>query len=560
MYLPFVSSRALAAFVLGVAACSGGSSCSPAVSSGTPPSSVAASSSAVGGEAALDLIVVSVGYPGAAPEVIAREVAAPCEEAARGCGGIRSSWSTSQTGLALLGFHVERDADRVGVSECVRSRLAEIARELPPDVTPPTIERATPGVFARVTLRTSSTPVLSLQPIADRAALAIDPVPGVTGTRVCGPQPARWVAVDLARLRSLGVSTHDVVRALSLVQIGSSQIAKLAPPPIEEMAKTIVRVSPEVRLRDVASVSAGVAPNGCRAFGAANAELIAIEVSGPGAPTDRLQEALAPLRSELPNGTSIEVELASDHATFDAAAMAVGDEVGRPPNDLAGVAVLDSESTSGPRLSVWAPPSEDDAAWLLAVTKALGDPSRWRLTSAVTTRSQARPVAFALPRDASAACVDAARSALGPHTIAGSVHVLGRDPRPEQRIEIDRARAADLGVKVADVAEVLRAGVAGLPIGATDPPIWLRFEGAGAREWIDLAEVAGQVGRVPLRSLVQSTEAQAPEVLVRIDRRDVVVVRGLAPFGAPVPSADELGSEPSLRGCRLEQVDSTLPR
>jgi multidrug efflux pump subunit AcrB len=138
--------------------------------------------------------------------------------------------------------------------------------------------------------------------------------------------------------------------------------------------------------------------------------------------------------------------------------------------------------------------------------------------------------------------------------------VLGRDTKPERRIEIDRARAADLGVKVADVAEVLRAGVAGLPIGATDPPIWLRFEGAGAREWIDLAEVAGQVGRVPLRSIVQEIEAQAPEVLVRIDRRDVVVVRGLVPFGAPVPSAVELGSKPSLRGCRLELVDSTLPR
>ncbi|MBL9021693.1 MAG: efflux RND transporter permease subunit, partial [Myxococcales bacterium] len=472
----------------------------------------------------------------------------------------RSSWSTSQTGLALLGFHVERNADRLEVSECVRSRLAEIARELPPDVTPPTIERATPGVFALVTLRASSLPVLSLQPIADRAALAIDAVPGIHGTRVCGPRPATWVALDPVHLRSLGVSTRDVVRALSLVQIGSAQIAKLAPPPIEEMAKTIVRASPEVRLRDVASVSAGVAPNGCRAFGAANAELIAIEVSGPGAPTDRLQEALAPLRSELPNGTSIEVELARDHATFDAAAIAVGDEVSRPPNDLAGVALIDAASTSGPRLSLWAPPPEDDAAWLLAVTKALGDPSRWRLTSAVTTRSQARPAAFALPRDASAACVDAVRSALGPHTIAGSVHVLGRDTKPERRIEIDRARAAQLGVSVADVAEVIRAGVAGMQIGATEPPLWLRLESTGSVDWIDLAEVAGQVGRVPLRSLVQETEAQAPEVLVRIDRGDVVVVRGLVPFGAPVPSADELGSEPALRGCGLEQVDSMLPR
>ncbi len=548
------------ALLLGLVACSGRSSSSPSVSSGVPPSSVAESGLAPGGDAALDLIVVSVVYPGAAPDAVAHEVTMPCEQAARSCNGIRSSWSTSQSDRAVLGFHVARAADRTEVSECIRSRLAEIARELPPDSMPPTIERASPGVFALVTLRASSLPVLSLQPIADRAALAIDAVPGIHGTRVCGPRPATWVALDPVHLRSLGVSTRDVVRALSLVQIGSAQIAKLAPPPIEEMAKTIVRASPEVRLRDVASVSAGVAPNGCRAFGAANAELIAIEVSGPGAPTNRLQEALAPLRSELPNGTSIEVELARDHATFDAAAIAVGDEVSRPPNDLAGVALIDAASTSGPRLSVWAPPPEDDAAWLLAVTKALGDPSRWRLTSAVTTRSQARPVAFALPRDASAACVDAVRSALGPHTIAGSVHVLGRDTKPERRIEIDRARAAQLGVSVADVAEVIRAGVAGMQIGATEPPLWLRLESTGSVDWIDVTEVVGRMGRVPLRSLIEVAEAQAPEVLVRVDRRDVLVVRGLVRFGAPVPSADELGSKPSLRGCGLEHIDSMLPR
>ncbi len=100
---------------------------------------------------------------------------------------------------------------------------------------------------------------------------------------------------------------------------------------------------------------------------------------------------------------------------------------------------------------------------------------------------------------------------------------------PQARIEVDRAKAASLGVSVRDVTEVLQVAVAGRQVGE------YRTEGNSYRIFVQLADVRNQEldtilsltvqtqdgDAVPLRNLVTTEQARGPLLVDRKDQQRV---------------------------------------
>ena len=109
---------------------------------------------------------------------------------------------------------------------------------------------------------------------------------------------------------------------------------------------------------------------------------------------------------------------------------------------------------------------------------------------------------------------------------------------PEVRVSIDRDRAADLGVNVADVAESLRMLVAGMKV-STFPEhgeeydIRLRADQAFRRDTDTLTQMtvpSRKYGTVPLASVVRAQEGSGPSQINRLGRqRQVTFMANVAP-------------------------------
>jgi hydrophobe/amphiphile efflux-1 (HAE1) family protein len=113
--------------------------------------------------------------------------------------------------------------------------------------------------------------------------------------------------------------------------------------------------------------------------------------------------------------------------------------------------------------------------------------------------------------------------------------------KPEIRVAIDRDRAADLGVSVADVADTLRMLVAGIKASSfaehgEEYDVRLRAGAAYRRDVSGIALMtvpSRKYGTVPLSSVVSTSEATGPSQVNRLGRqRQVTFMANVAPgFG-----------------------------
>ncbi|MCA1816409.1 MAG: efflux RND transporter permease subunit, partial [Acidobacteria bacterium] len=113
--------------------------------------------------------------------------------------------------------------------------------------------------------------------------------------------------------------------------------------------------------------------------------------------------------------------------------------------------------------------------------------------------------------------------------------------KPELRVEIDRARAADLGVKVGDIAQSLNTLVAGQKVstfneGTDQYDVRLRAEGSARASKENLSRLfasSAKVGWVSLDNLVRVEEGTGPSAIDRRNRqRQVTLTANVRPGGS----------------------------
>jgi HAE1 family hydrophobic/amphiphilic exporter-1 len=131
--------------------------------------------------------------------------------------------------------------------------------------------------------------------------------------------------------------------------------------------------------------------------------------------------------------------------------------------------------------------------------------------------------------------------------------------KPELRVQLDRARAADLGVRVGDIAQSLNTMVAGQKVstfnqGTDQYDVRLRAIGparASKEELSRLFAPSAKLGLVSLDNLVKIEEGSGPSAIDRLNRqRQVTLTANVAPGGSQSAVLAELDN--AVRGMNLE--------
>ncbi len=164
------------------------------------------------------VVVVSILYPGAAPENVEREIIEPVEDAISGISGVNriNSSSLDSFGLVIVEFLYDKDLQEA--TQQIRDEIGIIRADLPPEMEEPVLTRFDPNDLPIVSMTLSSTrrqgPELTL--LADPGITRqLRGIPGVAEVNVVGGIE-RELTIELRpqALQAASVGVAQVVQAV----------------------------------------------------------------------------------------------------------------------------------------------------------------------------------------------------------------------------------------------------------------------------------------------------------------------------------------------------------
>jgi HAE1 family hydrophobic/amphiphilic exporter-1 len=162
-------------------------------------------------------LTVTIILPDAAPPEVETLVTRPLEEEARAVVGVRKVFSLSRSGRAEVTVELASAGQVSAAAQDLRGRLRRLKPTLPRDARPPVISQYSPSEQPAAVLGVTGD--ASLAAAGDWARDTLAPrlrrVEGLADVRVSGaPEPEIMVDLDPARLRALGLTSHQVALAV----------------------------------------------------------------------------------------------------------------------------------------------------------------------------------------------------------------------------------------------------------------------------------------------------------------------------------------------------------
>jgi HAE1 family hydrophobic/amphiphilic exporter-1 len=277
------------------------------------------------------MVLVTIPYPGASPDVVEREIIDPVEEAFSSITGVdwERTTSTATDGMAqfLVTFDFEKDIQQA--SQDIRDAISSKRQDLPQEMEEPILSRIDPAELPIVSLTLTSNTISPaiLTRIADPGIVRdLRSVPGVGDVTISGGiKREMTVQVRPADLQANGVSVADVVQALGQQNL-AAPVGRLNTPLEETAIRLKGRLDgPEdfenlvvaqrngevIRLGQVADVFDGTEePRTAALFNGRDAIGIDVKKSKGYSTTQVANEVLAhvdSLRKTLPPGARLEV-------------------------------------------------------------------------------------------------------------------------------------------------------------------------------------------------------------------------------------------------------------
>ena len=165
------------------------------------------------------LVVVSVLYPGAAPENVEREVVEPVEDVISGISGVKQISASALDSFAVFIVEFVYEKDLQEATQQIRDEINAIRTDLPPEIEEPSLTRFDPADAPIVSLALTSArrPATELTQLADLdISRVLRGLPGVAEAQVVGGiQRALTVELRPQALQAAGVGVSQVVGALA---------------------------------------------------------------------------------------------------------------------------------------------------------------------------------------------------------------------------------------------------------------------------------------------------------------------------------------------------------
>jgi multidrug efflux pump len=274
-------------------------------------------------------VSVQTNYPGASAEIIESQVTQVLEGSLAGIEGIDTIESTSRAEQSRITIRFRSTVNIDAATSDVRDRVSRVRRQLPDEITEPTISKveadAQPIMF--LVLQSENMNSAELTDYIDRFVVnRFKNLDGVADVTVNGEQRyAMRVWIDAARLAGQGLTVQDVESAIrnqnadipagriESVEREFTVLSRTALGTAEEFSAIVLKEGGglQVRLGDVARVELGTADVRRESrYNGQTAISIGIVKTAVANPLDVAREvnALMPrLNEELPQGTSIAV-------------------------------------------------------------------------------------------------------------------------------------------------------------------------------------------------------------------------------------------------------------
>jgi hydrophobe/amphiphile efflux-1 (HAE1) family protein len=161
-------------------------------------------------------INVSVGWEGAAPEVIEHDVVEPIEEAVMQVQGVRNVTSTSRQGGGNVTVELDLSRNVDLALQDVQTRVAQVQRNLPRDIEPPVVSKTNPEdqPIMWVGLAGPYAPQVLADYARYRVKEKLQTVPGVGEIQVGSVTRNVRIWIDSDRLDERQVTVSEVLNAI----------------------------------------------------------------------------------------------------------------------------------------------------------------------------------------------------------------------------------------------------------------------------------------------------------------------------------------------------------
>ena len=162
----------------------------------------------------LDLVTISVPYPGAAPLEVEDGICKQIEEKIWDLDGIKEMTSFARENVGVVSVQVERSKDAKVLADEIKVRVDSIIN-FPEEAEKPMVEVATQKRKVLAVAIHGLADPFSLRKLADKTLDDLTNLPGITQVEISGiRKPEIGIEVSENTLREHGISFDDVARAL----------------------------------------------------------------------------------------------------------------------------------------------------------------------------------------------------------------------------------------------------------------------------------------------------------------------------------------------------------
>jgi HAE1 family hydrophobic/amphiphilic exporter-1 len=275
------------------------------------------------------IVFVAIAYPGAAPDVVEREVVTRIEDKLSGISGVDKINSTSTDGFAQIVVQFVFSKPVEQATQDIRDAISGVRAQLPAEIIEPIIQRFDPNELPIVSLAVTSSVLTppQLTQLADQTiAGELRAIGGVAQVNVVGGDSAQLnVDVRPTDLAAAGIGIDAVVNALRTQNL-AAPVGNVNSPleqrsirlegrfdRPEDFADLVVgqRNGSLITLSQVADVGAGAAePKSAALYNDSQAiglDIVKSREYSTTAVADGIKLRVAQLQTTLPQGTRIEI-------------------------------------------------------------------------------------------------------------------------------------------------------------------------------------------------------------------------------------------------------------
>ena len=271
------------------------------------------------------IVFIGVAYPGAAPDVVEREVVNRLEDKISGISGVDKLNSTSTDGFAqlIVQFVFSKNVDQA--TQDIRDAISAVRGQLPAEIIEPVIARFDPAQLPIISLALTSnvyTPPQLTQIAEEQIGGELRSVNGVAQVNVVGGDSAQLnVNVRPAGLAAAGIGIEQVVSALRAQNL-AAPVGRISTS-LEQRSIRLegrleraeefgsIVVARGVHLNEVADVSEGAAePSSAALFNGAPAiglDIIKSREASTTAVSDLVRARVEALGAALPAGVKLKL-------------------------------------------------------------------------------------------------------------------------------------------------------------------------------------------------------------------------------------------------------------